>query len=212
MYLRCTKQVNAGYIVHFLAMYLRCTGSVHHPLPPVITFSTGTTTGSSTISMRVSPTEDEEGLDDESEPGGVWNVSSGTVGSNMSPRVRMIGLPTSSGEARSLPLVFLLGLNELGGQVFVLNTATINTFVESFKVLVNMGDGGLKPLVHFGDVVLGGHKLNLNVGNTRVDFNQTSILVVQQLGKLDVVRGNLEVDINTMSQDTIHDIEPCHRS
>ena len=35
MYLRCTKQVNAGYIVHFLAMYLRCTGSVHHPLPPV---------------------------------------------------------------------------------------------------------------------------------------------------------------------------------
>ena len=35
MYLRCTKQVNAGYIVHFLAMYLRCTSSVHHPLPPV---------------------------------------------------------------------------------------------------------------------------------------------------------------------------------
>ena len=35
MYLRCTEQVNAGYIVHFLVMYLRCTGSVHHPLPPV---------------------------------------------------------------------------------------------------------------------------------------------------------------------------------
>ena len=35
MYLRCTKWVNAGYIVYFLAMYLQCTGSVHHPLPPV---------------------------------------------------------------------------------------------------------------------------------------------------------------------------------
>ena len=40
MYLRCTKWVNAGYIVHFLAMYLRCTGSVHHPLPPVFGVST----------------------------------------------------------------------------------------------------------------------------------------------------------------------------
>ena len=40
MYLRCTKQVNAGYIVHFLAMYLQCTGSVHHPLPPVVVPST----------------------------------------------------------------------------------------------------------------------------------------------------------------------------
>ena len=35
MYLRCTKWVNAGYIVHFLAMYLQCTRSVHHTLPPV---------------------------------------------------------------------------------------------------------------------------------------------------------------------------------
>ena len=35
MYLGYTEWVNAGYIVHFLAMYLRCTSSVHHPLPPV---------------------------------------------------------------------------------------------------------------------------------------------------------------------------------
>ena len=35
MYLQCTRQVYGGYIVHFLAMYLQCTGPVHHPLPPV---------------------------------------------------------------------------------------------------------------------------------------------------------------------------------
>ena len=39
MYLRCTEWVNAGYIVHFLAMYLRCTSSVHHPLPPVTIYT-----------------------------------------------------------------------------------------------------------------------------------------------------------------------------
>ena len=42
MYLRCTEWVNAGYIVHFLAMYLQCTGSVHHPLPPVTPYDMDT--------------------------------------------------------------------------------------------------------------------------------------------------------------------------
>ena len=109
-------------------------------------------------------------------------------------------------------MILLLGLNELGGQVFVLETTTINVFVESFEVLVHVGDGGLEPLVHLGDIVFGGHELNLDVGNTRVNFDQTSILVVQPLGKLGMVRGNLEIYISTMSQDTIRDIEPCHRS
>ena len=36
MSLKYSGWVLAKFFVHFLAMYLQCTGSGHHPLPPVI--------------------------------------------------------------------------------------------------------------------------------------------------------------------------------
>jgi hypothetical protein len=35
MSLKSSGWVFGRFFVHFLAMYLRCTGSGHHPLPPV---------------------------------------------------------------------------------------------------------------------------------------------------------------------------------
>ena len=43
MYLGCTGSAHAQYIIHFLAVSLQCTGSVHCPLSPVILFSTHVT-------------------------------------------------------------------------------------------------------------------------------------------------------------------------
>ena len=109
-------------------------------------------------------------------------------------------------------MILLLSLNEFGGQVFILNATMVDPLVKSLKILINVGDSGLDALIHFGDVVLGGHKLNLNIGNTGVDFDQTFGLTVHNMLNNLVVFGNPEVGISTMSQDTIHDIKPCHRS
>ena len=109
-------------------------------------------------------------------------------------------------------MVFLLSLNELSGQVFILNTTSIDSLVEGLKVLIDVGEGGLNALIHLCNVVLGGHKLDLDVGNTGVNSDQTSCLIVQDLCNLDMVRRNLEIDISTMSQDMIHEIGPCHWS
>ena len=100
----------------------------------------------------------------------------------------------------------------VGGQVFILDTMPVDSLVEGLEVFIDAGNGGLNTLVHLCHVVLGGHELDLDVGNTRVHLDQASCLVVQGLRNLNMVCGNLEIDISTMSQDTIHDIEPCHQS
>ena len=91
-------------------------------------------------------------------------------------------------------------VSKLGSQVSVLVTTTVNPLAKSFKVPIDTSNSRLNILVHLHDVVLSGHELELDIGDTGVNLDQMLGLAVHDMLNNCMVLSNLKILISTKQQ------------